>query len=152
MRKTNFSELVSGEMLDCREDCQFVLILTVIFFYSSAKRSAHSKFQLQIAAREGAARGLYRETGIDVRAKLERMKPAVLRMNPPEDKNGVSLLKNENDNRLYYFLQIDDEDTVPEKPDSAPLAAPEGEADSKLKVSFSNPGIEQLYRHWFILT
>jgi hypothetical protein len=87
-----------------------------------------------------------------VRATLERMKPAVLRMKPPEDENGVALLKNENDNRLYYFLQIGDEDAAPEKSDSTPYAAPEGETDCNFKVSFSNPGIEQLYRRWFILT
>lgn len=81
-----------------------------------------------------------------MRAKLERMKPAVLRMNPPKDENGVTLLKNENDNQLYYFLQIDDEDFVPEKlksdSDSTPLAAPEGEVDSNLKVRLSNPEID----------
>jgi hypothetical protein len=63
------------------------------------------------------------------------MKPAVLRMNPPVDENGVALLKNENDNRLYYFLQLHDEDFVPVQSESAPLVAPEGEADSNLKVS-----------------
>jgi hypothetical protein len=80
-----------------------------MFLQSKAKLSGRENVQLQIAARDGAARQLFKETGIDIREKLDRLTPAVLRMNPPV-KNGQKILKNENDNRLFYFLQVEEND------------------------------------------
>jgi hypothetical protein len=79
-----------------------------------AKQSGHAKMQLQLAAREGAARGLFDQTGIDVRHELDRLKPAVLRLNPPADASGTKYLKNEYENRLFYFLSIAEEDFLAE--------------------------------------
>ena len=89
-------------------------LLIVSCLYSLASRSGNPKVQLQMAARQGAARKLYEETRIDVRSELDRLKPAVLQMNPIHDKDGVKFLKNENDNRLFYFLQVTEVDFVQE--------------------------------------
>lgn len=83
-------------------------------FLRAAKQSGSSLVQLQIAAREAAARHLFEKTGLDVRKNVDRFKPAVLRLNPPVDARGVQYLKNENNSRLYYFLQVDEEDFVNE--------------------------------------
>jgi hypothetical protein len=79
-----------------------------------AEQTGHVKMQLQLAAREGAARGLFDETGIDVRHELDRMKPAVLRMNPPADASGTPYLRNEYETRMFYFLSISEEDFLAE--------------------------------------
>jgi hypothetical protein len=70
--------------------------------------------QLQIAGREGAARQLYNETGLDIRDHLDRLTPAVLRLDPPADAHGVKYLKNEYDDRMFYFLSVDEDDFVTE--------------------------------------
>lgn len=105
----------------------------------AAKLSGNDKVQLQIAAREGAARQLYEATGIDVRAHLERLKPAVLQMHPVADATGHKLLKNEHENSLFYFLQVAEEDFQPTQAtadqDDSALAPPLDEADSSTKVS-----------------
>src|SRR5687767_6769594 len=51
----------------------------------SEKKSSNGKVQLQIAAREAAARQLLRDTGIDIQYQLDRMTPAVLYNDPPSD-------------------------------------------------------------------
>lgn len=79
-------------------------------FLSAAKQSGSSQVQLQIAAREAAARQLYEKTGLDMRDNVDRFKPAVLKVNPPVDARGVQYLKNEHANKLYYFLQVDEDD------------------------------------------
>jgi hypothetical protein len=79
-------------------------------FYHAGKQSGYVKLQLQLAAREAAARQLLDETGLDVRNHLERLTPAVLRSNPPVDATGKKYLKNEYENRLYYFLQVTEDD------------------------------------------
>ena len=81
-------------------------------FLKAAKESGNSQVQLQIAAREAAARQLYEKTGLDIRHDVDRFKPAILRLNPPVDAKGVQYLKNEYKNKLYYFLQVDEEDFV----------------------------------------
>ena len=115
--------------------------------------------QLQLAAREGAARHLFDQTGIDVRRHLDRLKPAVLRLNPPVDTNGTKYLKNEYENKLFYFLSIAEEDFLVEvsfcllgfclilsrcltstvfcksKKEGIKLKDPVGEPNSRLKVS-----------------
>jgi 8-oxo-dGTP pyrophosphatase MutT (NUDIX family) len=108
-------------------------------FLRAAKLSGSDKVQLQIAAREGAARQLYEATGIDVRGHLERLKPAVLQINPVADATGHKLLKNEHENSLFYFLQVAEEDFQPTQAmadqDGSSLVPPLDEADSPMKVS-----------------
>jgi hypothetical protein len=82
----------------------------MVLFYLAGKQSGYVKLQLQLAAREAAARQLLDETGLDIRNHLERLTPAVLRANPPVDATGKKYLKNEYENRLYYFLQVTEDD------------------------------------------
>mmetsp|Transcript_9740 Transcript_9740/g.23582 ORF Transcript_9740/g.23582 Transcript_9740/m.23582 type:complete len:912 (-) Transcript_9740:50-2785(-) len=80
-------------------------------FLAAAKQSGSASVQLQIAAREAAARQLYETTGLDVRQQADRFKPAVLCANPKtKTTRGFQYLRNENDNKLYYFLSVDDDD------------------------------------------
>ena len=52
-------------------------------------------------------------TGLDIRQQVNRFKPAVLSMNPSMNAvRGYEFLRNENDNKLYYFLQVDEDDFV----------------------------------------
>jgi len=65
--------------------------------------------QLLLAGKSGAARELFEETGIDVRAQLERLEPADLhRDNKPDSKK----LVNEYKHRLFFFLNVTDQDFV----------------------------------------
>ena len=52
---------------------------------------------------------LFNQTGIDVRQQLQRLKPAVLRLDPPADHTGTKYLKNEYKERLYYFLSLEED-------------------------------------------
>jgi len=80
-------------------------------FLDAAKQSGSPQVQLQIAAREAAARELYETTGLDIRQQENRLKPAVLNVNPPMNaERGFQYLRNENENQLYYFLQVDEDD------------------------------------------
>jgi 8-oxo-dGTP pyrophosphatase MutT (NUDIX family) len=102
-------------------------------FLRAAEKSGNEKIQLQIAARAAAARQLFEKTGINVTNSLDRMKPAVLRLHAPDTKDGTMMLKNEQGNRLYYFLQVSDEDFIQGGPEDK-LSGPSGESDSSLKV------------------
>ena len=80
-------------------------------FLDAAKQSGRPQVQLQIAARIAAARQLFETTGLDIRHQANRFKPAVLNVNPPMDPvRGFRYLRNENENKLYYFLQVDEDD------------------------------------------
>jgi len=80
-------------------------------FLDAAKQSGRPQVQLQIAARIAAARQLFETTGLDIRQQANRFKPAVLNVNPPMDPvRGFRYLRNENENKLYYFLQVDEDD------------------------------------------
>jgi hypothetical protein len=80
-------------------------------FLDAAKQSGSPQVQLQIAARIAAARQLFETTGLDIRQQANRFKPAVLNVNPPMDPvRGFQYLRNENENKLYYFLQVDEDD------------------------------------------
>jgi 8-oxo-dGTP pyrophosphatase MutT (NUDIX family) len=81
-------------------------------FLEAAQKSGSGTVQLQIAARDAAARQLYESTGLDIRNTVHRLKPAILRVNPPVDARGVQYLKNEYNHSLYYFLQVSEEDFV----------------------------------------
>jgi hypothetical protein len=104
-------------------------------FLDAAMLSGSHNVQLQIAAREAAARQLYENTGLDIRGDPDRFKPAILRLNPPVDARGVQYLKNEYDNKLYYFLQVDDNDFSP-----ITYADTSGQTGFKLKRPSEDPG------------
>jgi 8-oxo-dGTP pyrophosphatase MutT (NUDIX family) len=79
-------------------------------FFAAAEQSSDSQTQLLLAARAGAARELYEETGLDVRNQLDRLEPAALRNDVEVDKHGKEILKNELKHRLYFFLPVTDDD------------------------------------------
>ena len=91
--------------------------------------------QLQLAARDCAARELYEQTGMDLRDKVDRLSPAVLRMNPPVDpSDGSKYLKNEYEELLFYFLSVDEADFVLPEGDEDNLSDPNGESGTKVRV------------------
>jgi hypothetical protein len=89
-------------------------------FLAAATESGSPQVQLQIAAREAAARHVYETTGLDIREQADRLKPAVLVMNPSINAvRGYQYLRNENEENLYYFLQVDEDDFEKLKADAA---------------------------------
>jgi 8-oxo-dGTP pyrophosphatase MutT (NUDIX family) len=67
--------------------------------------------QLYLAGRAGMARELFEETGLDMREDLDRMQAVVLRKTPQHYKDGGrELLPNEYKHRLFYILQVEDQD------------------------------------------
>jgi len=80
-------------------------------FLAAAKESGSPQVQLQIAAREAAARLVYETTGLDIRMQADRLKPAVLCMTPSMNAaRGYEYLRNENEENLYYFFQVEEDD------------------------------------------
>jgi len=89
-------------------------------FLAAATESGSPQVQLQIAAREAAARHVYETTGLDIRKQADRLKPAVLVTNPSMNAaRGYQYLRNENEENLYYFLQVDEDDFEKLKADGA---------------------------------
>lgn len=108
-------------------------------FLKAAKKSGYAGMQLQLAARRAAARSLYEGTGIDIRKAQDRLTPAVLRMPTKADAAATQYLKNENENRLYYFLQVSEEDFVRASQDgTGRLLEPKGEDGTGLLLKLSN--------------
>ena len=85
-------------------------------FLKAATQSGSAKIQLQLAARAATGSNVSEATGIDL--NVTRLKPAVLEMNPRADAEGKTPLKNEYESkgddecRLYYFLQVSEEDFI----------------------------------------
>jgi 8-oxo-dGTP pyrophosphatase MutT (NUDIX family) len=79
-------------------------------FVFQAESSRDAQTQLMLAARAGAARELYKETGMDLRYQLDRLEPAALRSYITFDEHGTPTLKCELKHRLYFFLPVSDED------------------------------------------
>merc|ERR1712238_196960 len=118
-------------------------------FLDAAEQSGNPQVQLQIAAREAAARQLFETTGLDIRQQANRFKPAVLAMNPSMNAvRGFQYLRNENDNKLYYFLQVDEDDLKDVQEDTVnarsekPSADPGDEQVPVLKLSKNYSGYE----------
>mmetsp|Transcript_20991 Transcript_20991/g.43149 ORF Transcript_20991/g.43149 Transcript_20991/m.43149 type:complete len:820 (-) Transcript_20991:2914-5373(-) len=109
-------------------------------FLAAAKISGSPQVQLQIAAREAAARRLYESTGLDIRQQADRFKPAVLSHAPAtKTARGYQYLRNEYDEQLYYFLQVDEEDFLKLK--NAQNAEPDARAKTwKLTKKEETPG------------
>mmetsp|Transcript_19578 Transcript_19578/g.45627 ORF Transcript_19578/g.45627 Transcript_19578/m.45627 type:complete len:942 (+) Transcript_19578:176-3001(+) len=80
-------------------------------FLAAAKTSGSAYVQLQIAAKEAAARLVFEITGMDFSQQADRLKPAVLTMEPSMNKErGYQHLRNENKEQFYYFLQVNEDD------------------------------------------
>jgi len=78
-------------------------------FSKAACQSQDRDTQLVSACKEGAARELFEETGIDVRSDMDRLEPAPLREKDTDEK----LLKNEFKDRFFFFLHVSDSDFLP---------------------------------------
>jgi hypothetical protein len=72
---------------------------------TEAEATSDADEQLQMAARAGAARELYEETGMDFLRQLDRFQPAALKKAA-----GSKGLPNELKSRLFYFLTVSDRD------------------------------------------
>ena len=109
-------------------------------FLAASKLVSQAKMQLQLAARQGAARLLYEDTGIDVRDRMNRLQPAVLRLKPPKDASGVRCLKNEYEQKLYYFLQVSEADFLMETNEdtNSKIRGPESEKGTELRLRLSS--------------
>jgi 8-oxo-dGTP pyrophosphatase MutT (NUDIX family) len=77
---------------------------------TSAQQSGNALGQIYLAARAGLARELFEETGINVRETPDRLRPVVLRETQKTDKSGKELLPNEYKHRLFFALQVTDQD------------------------------------------
>ena len=73
------------------------------FVLSAAKQTSDPEQQLLLAARAGAARELYEETGLDMMRQLHRLEPAPLQ---PRSNGLVNLYKS----RLFFHLSVTDAD------------------------------------------
>jgi 8-oxo-dGTP pyrophosphatase MutT (NUDIX family) len=91
-----------------KQPAHFVPCIADFVFPAELSRDAET--QLLLAARAGAARELYEETGMDLRYQLDRLEPAALRSDDTFDKYGKPTLKCELKHRLYFFLPVSDED------------------------------------------
>lgn len=90
------------------------------------------KNQLLEAAKAGAARELWEETGIDVRASLERLQPAALKASDTATELSCELKK-----RLFFFLAAKDDDFLSSNSTSERLVGPLCPEGRQLKVKFS---------------
>jgi len=117
-------------------------------FLMAAENCQDAHAQLAMAAQAGAARELYEETGIDVRSEAYRLEPAALRNDTDMDEHGELVMTCEVEKRLYFFLQLKDEDfqqdSDPENNNNANLVAPMSEIGSnlRLKLSVEHSGFE----------
>jgi len=109
-------------------------------FLAAAKENGSPQVQLQIAAREAAARHVFESTGLDIRMQADRLKPAVMCMTPTMNAaRGYEFLRNEKEEKLYYFLQVEEEDFEKLKEAQGDDAAP-----AKLKRPSQDPGDDPL--------
>lgn len=104
-----------------------VLDRFVFVFLVSALESDDRKAQLQMAAKRGAVRELFEETGIDVRDQLERVQPVSLY----EEKQDEEQLENEFKSRLFFLVTVTDKDFASDG------VSPMGEKGAHLKVGWS---------------
>ena len=72
---------------------------------STAEQADDPYQQLLIAAKAGAARELYEETGMDILRQLDRLDPAPLHNDPSSNP-----LPNLYKSRLFFFLSVTDDD------------------------------------------
>lgn len=99
-----------------------------------------------LAAKMGAARELYEETGINVQSELHRLEPIMLQMFDDENKGKKKMSKLESyslKNRCYFHLLVSDDDFLKEQKGdlcvpSIPLKVPMNDHGSDLKLRLSH--------------
>ena len=79
-------------------------------FLEAAQTSNDAHTQLLLAAQKGTARELFEETAMDLREQLHRLEPAALRSEETTYQDGEVILTCEHKKRLYFFLQVTDDD------------------------------------------
>ena len=111
------------------------------------------KAQLQLAGQMGSARELYEETGMDLRAQLNRLQPA--KLYAKEKKNKLS---NEFKHRLFYKVELTDDDFLKEQnmpiADTSFLQHAMGAQPPPFKVSLSTDlgsFVWRSARHFFLI-
>eukprot|EP00563_Minutocellus_polymorphus_P010033 CAMPEP_0181063700 /NCGR_PEP_ID=MMETSP1070-20121207/23787_1 /TAXON_ID=265543 /ORGANISM="Minutocellus polymorphus, Strain NH13" /LENGTH=259 /DNA_ID=CAMNT_0023143925 /DNA_START=1 /DNA_END=781 /DNA_ORIENTATION=+ len=102
-------------------------------FQEAAKTSGgNAQTQLLEAAKAGAARELWEETGVDVRNQLGRLQPAALKSS-----NTATALSCEIKHRLFFFLAATDADFLSADKTSEQLVGPLGAEGRHLKIKYS---------------
>jgi 8-oxo-dGTP pyrophosphatase MutT (NUDIX family) len=105
-------------------------------FKEAAKISRDPKEQLLYAAKLGASREFFEETGLDIRKSLDRLEPAKLYTASEQPKNK---LPNEYKHRLFFNLYLTDDDFLKEEnipvAEAAFLKRPMGAKPPKVYVS-----------------
>ena len=106
------------------------MIMAII---STAKTcGGNAQKQLLEAAKAGAARELWEETGINVQSQLHRLQPAALKSS-----NTATELSCEIKHRLFFFLAVTDEDFLSSDKTSEQLVGPLGTEGRHLKIKYS---------------
>ena len=105
----------------------------ILSLYLPAKKcGGNAQKQLLEAAKAGAARELWEETGINVQDELHRLQPAALKSS-----NTATELSCEIKNRLFFFLAVTDNDFLSPDKTSEQLVAPLGTEGRHLKIKYS---------------
>ena len=100
----------------------------------TAQQTNDPNEQLLLAAKAGAARELYEETGIDVMRQLERLQPALLQHESNNDS-----LPNLYKSRLFFHLSVTDAD-FPATGNVAPMATTAAAQHLRLALSVEHAG------------
>lgn len=77
--------------------------------FKTVNKNSVTQQQLYCAARIGCAREVFEETGIDLRQRLEELRPMVL-YNPATEDFKKEILINEFKSRLFYVCEVKDKD------------------------------------------
>lgn len=101
----------------------------------TAQQTTDPNEQLLLAAKAGAARELYEETGIDVMRQLERLQPALLQ----HDNSNNDSLPNLYKSRLFFHLSVTDAD-FPATGNVAPMATTAAAQHLRLALSVEHAG------------
>ena len=102
-------------------------------FVAAAKTSGgDSQKQLLEAAKAGAARELWEETGVDIQNQLGRLQPAALKSS-----NTQKELACEIKHRLFFFLAVTDDDFLSAEKTTESLVGPLGTEGRHLKIKSS---------------
>ena len=103
-------------------------------FEAAAKASGGGNAQTQLleAAKAGAARELWEETGVDMRNQLERLQPAALKSSSAQKELSCEIKR-----RLFFFLAVTDDDFLSADKTTEPLVGPLGTEGRHLRIKSS---------------
>ena len=110
----------------------YYLMTTAATPLSAKSCGGNAQRHLLEAAKAGAARELWEETGIDVRDQLHRLQPAALKSS-----NTTTELSCEIKHRLFFFLAATDDDFLSADKTSEQLVGPLGAEGRHLRIKYS---------------